>query len=213
VRALALGLALFVQTLPARTLPEVLKGVEDRYNRIRSLTLDFEQQHTAQGRKRLETGTLTLRKPGRMRWDYTQPAGKLFLSDGAWLWFHSPYSNRTEKARLKETDDLRAPLAFLLGKLDFRRSFSSFELREADGEAWLRALPKSENAPFTQVEFRIAADNSIRGILVGGLDGSTQEFRFRNERANAAVSDAAFRYTPAQGEEVVEVNSFGEAEQ
>jgi outer membrane lipoprotein carrier protein len=199
--------------LSARTLPEVLKGVEERYNRIRGLTLDFEQQHTAQGRKRTETGTLTLRKPGRMRWDYHQPAGKLFLSDGTWLWFHSPYSSRTEKARLKDTDDLRAPLAFLLGKLDFRRSFSGFELREAEGEALLRALPKNENAPFTQVEFRIAGDNSIRGIVVAGLDGSTQEFRFRNERANAAVSDAAFRYTPAQGEEVVEVNSFGEAEQ
>lgn len=213
MRALALSLALFCQIAPARTLPEVLKGVEDRYNRIRSLTVEFEQRYTAQGRKRLETGLLTLRKPGRMRWDYSQPEGKVFLSDGEWLWFYSPFANRVEKARAKSAEDLRAPLAFLLGKLDFRRDFADFELREAGGESVIRALPRNDRLPYTQVEFTVTAANEIRALSVRGADGSVQEFFFKGERPNAPVGDAAFRYTPPKGAEVVEVSSFGEAEQ
>ena len=67
-----------------------------------------------------------LRKPGRMRWDYSQPKGKLFVSDGKFLWLYTPDENRVEKMKLKESDDMRAPLAFLLGKLDFRQGFPKY---------------------------------------------------------------------------------------
>ena len=66
-------------------------------------------------------GDLYLRKPGKMRWDYKTPAGKLFLSDGKQVYFYNPATNRAEKTKLKETEDMRAPLAFLLGKLDFEQ--------------------------------------------------------------------------------------------
>ena len=64
-----------------------------------------------------------LRKPGKMRWDYSQPKGKLFVSDGKFLWLYTPDENRVEKMKLKESEDMRAPLAFLLGKLDFDKEF------------------------------------------------------------------------------------------
>ncbi len=59
-------------------MPQFLKGIEERYNHIQTLELSFTEIHTLQGRKRTERGELFLRKPGRMRWQYTQPAGKLF---------------------------------------------------------------------------------------------------------------------------------------
>ena len=89
------------------------------------------------GAKRSESGTLLLRKPGKMRWDYDQPKGKLFVSDGKFLWLYTPEDNRAEKMKLKESDDMRAPLAFLLGKLDFQKEFRNLQakpgrLRHAD---------------------------------------------------------------------------------
>ena len=77
--------------------------------------------------RKSESGELTLRKPGRMRWDYTAPAGKLFLSDGKQVYLYTPDSNRVERMPLKESDDMRAPLAFLLGKLDFAKEFRDFQ--------------------------------------------------------------------------------------
>lgn len=200
--------------LAARDLKEVLSAVERRYNRAVTLETGFEQTFTAPGRpRRVETGMLTLRKPGRMRWDYSSPAGKVFVSDGKWLWFYSPSSGRVEKSRVKESEDLRAPLAFLLGKLDFQRDFTAFTLKEEDGAGVvITALPKSDRVPYTQVEFTITPANEIRRLVVAGTDRSIMEFRFTGERINVALSDALFRYRAPDGVEVVEVTRPGDEE-
>src|SRR5713101_6768512 len=64
----------------------LLKGIEDRYNRAQTLEVTFTESYTFQRRKRTESGTLYLRKPGRMRWAYTSPDGKLFVSDGEFVY-------------------------------------------------------------------------------------------------------------------------------
>jgi outer membrane lipoprotein carrier protein len=97
----------------------LLKGVEARYNKAKTLQVAFHEDYTPLGRpRRSESGTLLLRKPGRMRWVYDQPKGKLFVSDGKYMWLYTPAENRAEKMKLQVSDDLRAPLAFLLGKLN-----------------------------------------------------------------------------------------------
>lgn len=197
--------------LAARDLKEVLSAVERRYNRAVTLEAGFEQIYTAPGRaRRVESGRLALRKPGRMRWDYSSPEGKVFVSDGKWLWFYSPSAGRVEKSRMKESEDLRAPLAFLLGKLDFQRYFASFTLKEENAGAVITALPKSDRVPYTQVEFTITPANEIRKLVVAGTDRSVMEFRFNGERINVALSDALFRYRAPDGVEVVEVTRPGE---
>ena len=64
-------------------LQALLKGIEQRYNRAKTLQVQFSEAYSVGGQARKsESGELTLRKPGRMRWDYAAPPGKLFLSDG-----------------------------------------------------------------------------------------------------------------------------------
>src|SRR5882762_926767 len=107
-----------------------LKAVEDRYNRAQTLQIAFSEGYSAQGKTRKpETGTLFLRKPGRMRWQYTAPAGKLFLSDGKFMYVIVPDSSRVQKMKAKESEDMRAPLAFLLGRLHFEKDFRNFASR------------------------------------------------------------------------------------
>ncbi len=205
MRVLAL-IALLCLAAPARDLNEVLRSVEQRYNRAATLEVHFEQRYVAQGagRRTTESGELALRKPGRMRWSYAAPAGKVFVSDGKILWFYSPEENRAERSRMKETEDFRAPLAFLLGKLDFRRDFGNFELNDTGAEATIVALPKSDKLPYTRVEFTVTPQNVIRRLLVHGTDATVMEFLFSNERLNAPVNDAIFRYTPPKGAEITE---------
>ena len=68
-----------------------------------------------------------------MRWEYSQPAGKLFLSDGKLIYYYNPIANRAEKMKLQESEDMRAPLAFLLGKLDFQKDFTRFQAENRTG--------------------------------------------------------------------------------
>lgn len=191
---------------PAQELGQILAAVEQRYNRARTLEAGFEQTQLAQGRRIVESGRLVLRKPGRMRWTYTRPEGKLFVCDGKWVYFYSPLSGTAEKARLKETDDYRAPLAFLLGRLDFQRDFQRFEWERREGLTLVRAFPKSANAPYTRVEFDVTPAGAIARLVVAGVDGSLTEFRFTGERINPAVDDAQFRFAPPPGVTVMEVD-------
>jgi outer membrane lipoprotein carrier protein len=181
-----------------------LKGVEDRYNRNQSLQLAFTESYQQQGRARVEKGDLFLRKPGRMRWQYTAPAGKLFVSDGKFIYSYTPQDNRAEKMKLKETEDMRAPLAFLLGRLDFKKDFREFRSHAEDGGVFITAIPKSDKLPYTEVSFLTAPDFSIRRLEVKGQDNSILRFTFENEVKDPAIQDTLFRFTPPPGAEYVD---------
>src|ERR1700730_3708576 len=123
------------RALPAETgLSKTLQAIEDRYNHAQTLQIAFSEGFTAQGKTwKPESGVLFLRKPGRMRWQYDSPKGKLFLSDGKFVYLVVPDSNRVQKMKAKETEDMRAPLAFLLGRLHFEKDFQNFQARQ-DGD-------------------------------------------------------------------------------
>ncbi len=202
---LQMAFCAFAQT----SILDSLKKVENRYNNIRTLRLDFEQTlfFSAQpSAKRSESGILYLRKPGRMRWEYRKPSEKLFLSDGKDVYYYSSAANRVEKSKLKETDDMRAPLAFLIGRLDFQRDFREYRVREEGANRWVTAIPKSSKAPYREVQFLLLSDNRIGQLRVMGQDQSVMDFYFRNESLNPPLSDSLFVFQAPKGAEVVEVN-------
>ena len=188
----------------------LLKSVENRYNRARSIQVLFEQTYTAQNRpQRKESGELFLRKPGRMRWEYSSPKGKLFISDAKELFLYTPATNRVERMKVKESDDLRAPLGFLLGKLDFWRDFQKFTYQPEGRDVRVTAQPKSDRSPYEEVEFLVTPASEIRYLRIKGQDRSVMEFRFSDERINAPLGDALFRFVPPPGAEVVDAISEG----
>jgi len=185
-------------------LSRALAGVENRYNRAKTLEVSFSQTYVQGRHRRTETGTLRLRKPGRMRWDYSNPEGKLFVSDGKFLYLYTPASNRVEKTKAKESEDMRAPLAFLLGKLNFKRDFGRLESRPEGEDLWVRAEPKTANLPYLEVEFVVTPEYRIRRVQVTGQDRSVLDFTFQNEKMNPAIRDSLFRFQAPPGAEVVE---------
>lgn len=182
----------------------MLKAVEERYNRSKSLKVDFTQSYLQGGTKRLEAGELVLRKPGRMRWTYSNPAGKLFLSDGKYVYLYSPATNRAEKMKLKETEDMRAPLAFLLGRLDFSRDFKDFRAKKEGGRWVVTGYPKSDKLPYSEVTFTVSEKLEIQHLVVLGQDRSVLEFQFANEIVNPPLDDKLFRFSPPKGVEVID---------
>ena len=145
----------------------LLKIVEQRYNHADSLQVLFREDYTRTGHaRREESGTLDLRKPGRMRWEYSDPKGKLAVGDGKMFWVYYPAENRVEKTPLKETDDLEAPIAFLLGKLHFEKEFRNLEGKPEGSDTRVSAQPKSDNLPYSAVEFLVAPEGRIREVKV-----------------------------------------------
>ena len=184
----------------------LLKIVENRYNRIQSLKLSFTESYSGYHRPaQTESGVLYLRKPGRMRWEYANPPGKIFLSDGKDVFLYTPGDARAERSRLKQSEDMRAPLAFLLGKLDFSKEFKSFQTRAEGDATWISAVPTSASLAYSSVDFLASADGTIRRVHITGQDQSKLDFTFSGEQPNAPVTPAMFIFTPPPGVRVVEV--------
>ncbi len=186
-------------------LPSLLKGVENRYNHAQTLEVLFQEAYTAPGRpRRTEAGTLRLRKPGRMRWDYSSPSGKLFVSDGKNLWLYTPHNHQVAKTGMKHSEDLRAPLAFLLGKLNFQKEFQNLQAQPDAGGTRVTAEPKVENLPYTKVEFVVGPNYEIRRLLITQYDHSQLEFTFDQERLNPALDARLFHFEMPPGAELTE---------
>jgi outer membrane lipoprotein carrier protein len=201
--ALSVLLALPVFAVP-QNLDSLLKTIELRYNRTQSLKLDFSETYSGPGRPaQTESGVVYLRKPGRMRWEYTSPAGKLFLSDGKDVFQYLPDDHQATKSKLKQSDDMRAPLAFLLGKLDFAKEFKSFESTSDPVGTWIVAEPKSDNLIYNKVEFLASADGEIHRLRVTGQEGQKLSFEFSNEQLNVPVSPTMFAFRAPPGVPVV----------
>jgi outer membrane lipoprotein carrier protein len=183
----------------------ILKTLESRYNQAQSLQVQFSETYSGAGRApRTEAGTLFLRKPGRMRWEYSTPPGKLFVSNGKIVYLYVPSSGLVEKRNLKQTEDMRAPLAFLLGKLNFEKEFQNIEAMPVAGGTRITADPRAPNLPYSKVEFLVSSGFEIQKLQITGQDGSILNFAFNAERLNPPVSDNLFKFTIPPGAEVVE---------
>jgi outer membrane lipoprotein carrier protein len=188
-----------------KNIDELLKRVENRYNHAQSLKLDFSETYTG-GRSpaQNEAGVLYLRKPGRMRWEYRNPEGKIYVSDGKDVFLYTPDDRRAEKSKLKNSEDMRAPLAFLLGRLDFGKEFKSFRARPEGSDTWIAAQAKSDDLAYTRVEFLATQEGEIRRVRVTGQDQSKLDFTFSNEQLNVPLAPAMFTFHPPPGVQIVE---------
>jgi outer membrane lipoprotein carrier protein len=139
-----------------------------------------------------------------MRWDYTSPEGKLFVSDGKYLWLYTPSNHQVEKMKIKESDDMRAPLAFLLGKLHFDKEFSNVHGVAAAGGMQITADPKTDTLPYTKVEFTVGQDDQIRRVQVTGYDQSVLTFDFEQEKLNPPIEAKLFQFQMPPGAALVE---------
>ena len=202
---------------PAPDVHAIAQAVDERYNHLHTLQTDFTEIYRGAGTERTESGTLWLKKPGKMRWEYRSPREKLFLSDGKDAWFYVPGERQAWRTAVKKLDDLRSPLAFLLGKTRLEKelqglSFARDPVRDpapdiaplAAGDVVLRGVPKSLTERVSQVLLEITPEHWISRILIEEVDGSVTEYRFSNQRENVAVSDQRFRFAVPDGVEVID---------
>ena len=187
-----------VGALSAQTPTEqaILKKVDDHYNHLTSLRTRFTERYTGLGMDRTETGMLLLKKPGRMRWDYSTPVGKVFVLDGRYAWSYTPGDAQVQRMPAKQVDDLRSPLRFLLGHTQLRKELERVSVVEERGEYRISGVPKGMSQRVRQLVLQVAADGRIEKIRLDETDGEGMEFDFDQAEENVPLADGVFRYTP-----------------
>lgn len=197
----AAGLAVDVKTLAA--------AVDAHYNHLRSLEAEFTEVYRGSGMERTETGTLWLKKPGKMRWEYRSPREKLFVSNGKDAWFYVPGDKQARKTAAKKLEDVRSPLAFLLGKTKLEKELQGLSLAPdleplRAGNVVLRGVPQALADRVSEILLEVTLDHQIARIVIQEVDGAATEYRFGEMKEDAAIGDGRFEFKPPAGTETVE---------
>jgi outer membrane lipoprotein carrier protein len=183
--------------------------VDAHYNHLRSLEAEFTEVYRGSGMERTESGTLWLKKPGKMRWEYRSPREKLFVSDGKDAWFYVPADRQARKTAAKKLEDVRSPLAFLLGKTKLENELQGLSLAPdvepaTAGDVVLRGVPQAMADRVSQILLEITPDDRIARIVIQEVDGAATEYRFAGMKEDVALGDARFEFKPPAGTETVE---------
>lgn len=193
---------LFVPLL-TQAQPPILHAVDDHYNHLSSLRTRYTERYSGMGLTRTESGTLLLKKPGRMRWSYDQPQGKLFLFDGKFAWFYTPGDPQAQRISAKQMDDLRTPLRFLLGHTQLAKELDNITVAPDSTGFRIAGVPKGLSARVKELSLHVTSAGAITQMKLEELDGATTEFTFTDPQENIPTRDTDFLFTPPPGVAVV----------
>src|SRR5205085_8047000 len=186
ILAVLLPAAAAAQTPQRPPAIETARALQDRYDRVRDFTASFT--HTYQGgvlKKTLsEGGTVEVKKPGRMRWEYSLPEKKLFVSDGRKIYSYVPADKQVIVSSVPADDQATTGVLFLAGKGNVTRDFTVSYAKGGSDDTWaLRLDPKSSQRDYDWLILVVDRRSlQIRELTAADQQGGTSTFRFMNFR-------------------------------
>jgi outer membrane lipoprotein carrier protein len=213
ITAVAILVAIFL-AMPARgaerTAAELATALQQKYDSIRDFSTDFV--HTYRGgvlRKQLtEKGRLLIKKPGKMRWEYTSPEEKLFVSDGVKIYSYIPQDKQVMVGSVPSDDSAPTPALFLAGKgnltRDFTPSFGDVPPAAPAGTSALKLVPKTPQPEYDWLILLVEPGTlRLQGLVTTDAQGGTSSFSFENMKENVGIADKVFTFSIPRGVDVV----------
>jgi outer membrane lipoprotein carrier protein len=217
--ALALLASCLIQTLPAaqaKAAPDALaRSLQQRYQGVRDFAADFV--HTYRGgvlrTQTTERGTVKIKKPGRMRWIYTAPEKKEFVSDGLKVYSYLPQDKQVIVAALPSGDQATTPALFLAGNGDIARDFAASYPEASPAPAAAATPPGTISLKLTprrsepEYEYLVVAFDpatfQIRALTTRDRQGGDSTLTFTNLKENQGISDKEFAFRVPRGVDVI----------
>jgi outer membrane lipoprotein carrier protein len=192
----------------ARQTPEALaRALQERYQGIRDFSADFVHSYRG-GVLRTQTterGTVVIKKPGMMRWVYTSPERKEFVSDGEKVYSHIVEDRQVRVDTMPSDDQATTPALFLAGKGDIARDFmAAYAESSPQGTTALRLTPRREEPEYEYLVVAIdPATLQILALTTHDRQGGVSSITFNNLKENQGVSDKEFAFRVPRGVDVI----------
>ncbi len=195
--------ALTINAAHAQTAQEVVSAVESHYGGLTGLTARVTQKNFLKAVDRTQTfeGTLWIRKPGKLRIDYTN--GQIVFIDGKTAAFYSKKSAQMIKKSFSDIQHMNIPVAFLLGAAHIRDDFDALQ-PDPKTPSSLELLPKKQGAAMKKLGLRTDDTGRIIGLTIFDKSGNTTEIFFTDVREGAEIDDRIFVFKPPKGTEIIE---------
>lgn len=189
--------------LHAQSSDAIVRKVDDHYNHLSSLRARYSEQYSGMGMTKTETGTLVLKKPGKMRWSYDNPVGKVFVLDGKYAWFYTPGDAQAQRVPAKELDDLRSPLRFLLGHTQLKKELNDLTVTPDGAGFRITGVPKGMEQRVKLLTLNVTATGAIETMRLEEVGGAVTEFTFSNMEEDVPVKNSDFVFSPPAGVTIV----------
>jgi outer membrane lipoprotein carrier protein len=181
---------------PAADLEKYLSG-------LATWTADFRQTiEDGHGNVlRSAAGRLYLQRPGKFRWDYSEPSEQLVLADGKEIWF---YDKDLSQANVRDMDSSLAstPASLLSGNGSVSSQFDISALPRSEGLQWFQLIPKHADTDFQVV--RIGFDKGeLRSMFLADKLNQITQLTFSNSKRNLALAPDLFSFVPPPGVDVI----------
>ncbi|MEO6212912.1 MAG: outer membrane lipoprotein chaperone LolA [Vicinamibacterales bacterium] len=190
-----------------QTAQQVASALQAKYDRVRDFTAEFTQQYESGilRKKLTERGKVQVKKPGRMRWDYSVPDKKVFVSDGSRVYLWVPADNQVTISSVPKQDEATTAVLFLVGKGDLTRDFTvNFTANAPPDRFGLRLQPKLPERDFDWLELVIDRTSlQIRTLAAGDRQGGQSTFTFANFKENRGLTDKTFEFKIPRGADVI----------
>jgi outer membrane lipoprotein carrier protein len=188
-------------------LEQVVANVQRAYEATEDFTASFTQAYTnvALGDTDRSAGTVHFLRPGRMRWDYTEPRQRFFISDGEQLWIYEPEQAQYYTQPLDDSD-LPTALRFLFGEGDLARDFEvSFADEVVPGAIVLDLVPRAGEAHYRSLRFEVNPTTwEVDVATIVDPVGNTNTFRFEGRETNVGYLPGDFHFEPPRGARRIE---------
>ncbi len=200
-----------VPKVEVKATPEAValaEKVQRFYEKTNDFTADFEQsfKNTMLGRTQKSSGTVQVKKPGLMRWDYAKPHPKQFVLDGKDLWLYEPDDKSVMVKRGFSSDSLSAAVTFLFGKGRLVDEFDVARVERPEyGPVVLSLVPKKSQPGFAKLFFAVDdATGQVKTSIVIDAQGNENRITFANMKTNSGLDAARFQFAPPKGAAVQE---------
>jgi outer membrane lipoprotein carrier protein len=190
------------------TAAEVARSVQARYEQVRDFSADFVQSYTGGvlGEKVTEQGTVLIKKPGKMRWTYTSPERKIFVSDGVNMYSYVPEDRQVIVTPVAPSDET-TPTLFLAGKGDITRDFvvSYTDVGGApEGTLALNLVPTRHETDYNALILVVDRKTyGLRMLITTDQQGGQSTFTFSKLKENIRIPDSEFVFKIPRGVEVI----------
>ncbi|MBK9034373.1 MAG: outer membrane lipoprotein carrier protein LolA [Myxococcales bacterium] len=192
----------------APTAAEVMAGVQKFYGGIGQVKAKFRQEvtNTTFGRTDISDGSLLIKKPGNMRWQYfsKKRKGKVtiakdFISNGNYLYVVD-YENKQVIKKDLQKNLLPTAITFLYGKGDLAADFTpALEAGSKYGgksDLVLRLVPKSPSAQYKTLHLVVDPSNyRVKESIIIDAAGNKNHFRFYEPNFDAPIPDSSFQFS------------------
>lgn len=193
----------------AQTPDALARDLQRKYDKVADFSADFVHAYRGGVLKQqaTERGKLLVKKPGKMRWEYTAPERKLFVSDGRKIYSYIPLDRQVVVGTMPRDEQAPTPALFLTGKGDITRDFNAVFDKVPDapaGSIALKLTPRRREPEYESLTLVVEPKTlDLQMLITIDAQGGRSAFTFTNFKENVGVADNQFVFQMPKNVEVV----------